>query len=542
MMELPVPRMRRLPRTLLYSLVAAALLAPLIAPVSPAVAAGPVSISGVVIGSDGDPASVHIEARTIVSGGGWGESVAYTQASADGTFSLDGLVAGRSYRLRLNWGARYGDPTGDSPSHPGFFTNTTPDSLTQDVSRGALFTPGASGIVGLRLALEPATAISGSVRLADGTPVEGIQVYAITDTAYNDPNLDRGHVPLESGVTDASGAFRVRDLEFIGDGIAGYVLRVDLPGRHSGYVGADAKGGLVPIDKARRFPPGAAPITAPPIVIPQIQLPADQMVLGPRISPYKGGSPGGAPGELMAVGSGTLSVFSFEDMRMTESRAVRTGFEDERVYAPGNWGGLDFHQDDTWVPRNDVISVDRGGSMYLYRGDGYGHLRPAQRIGNGWSGYRVIPAGDLTGDNKVDLLAIDGDGYLKLYRGDGKGGFLYPYPRVGNGWKGFQLFAADDLTGDGRTDILSVDSSGRLWVYAGNGNGTFQMRRQVGHGWSKFTLAAGADIDGHLNSSGYPVKQAADIVGRNDATGQLYLYSGNGNGKFAPARQIATGW
>ena len=79
-------------------------------------------------------------------------------------------------------------------------------------------------------------------------------------------------------------------------------------------------------------------------------------------------------------------------------------------------------------------------------------------------------------------------------------------------------------------------------MYAGNGNGTFQMRKKVGNGWGTYTLASGADIDGYYLEGRGIVKGEADIVGRDDATGDLYLYSGRGDGTFLSKRLIATGW
>ena len=171
----------------------------------------------------------------------------------------------------------------------------------------------------------------------------------------------------------------------------------------------------------------------------------------------------------MAVGAGALSVFDLDNGALTNPQAVRVGFVDERVYAPGGLGRGRPRLVENSNPgsshfeyRDDIISVDQRGDMYLYEGDGEGHLREPRPIGWGWTGYRVIPAGDLTGDHNIDLLAIDPNGYLKLYRGDGKGGFLSPYPQVGWGWIGFDLYSAGDLTQDGRNDILSVDPGGIL--------------------------------------------------------------------------------
>ncbi|MGW4928932.1 FG-GAP-like repeat-containing protein [Agromyces sp. NPDC004153] len=521
----------------------------LVSPASPASATAPVSIAGVLVDSTGASASwVDVHAYA-VEGPGQGTYAGQDLASVDGTFSIDGLEAGREYRLFVNWSSCCSSPR-VAPSFAGFLTDDPVDRMTQDPLEAALFVPGPMGLTGLRLQLEAGTAVSGRVTSASGSAVAGIQVYVYTSAGYNDIGTRQGVIPTSVAYTAEDGTFRVAALEYVGDEVDAYVVRVDAPGKYPGYVGVDASVGLVPIDAARRLQPGPDEITGLNVTLPEVELPADQIILGPRIAPYKGGSPGGPPGQIMAVGDGTLSVFSFEDGVLTRPEAIRVGFDDERVYAPGDWGGVPLDwllnenpESSHFEYRDDIISVDQRGDMYLYEGDGAGHLREPRLIGWGWNGYRVIPSGDLDGDHHLDLLAIDPNGYLKLYRGDGKGGFFSPYPQVGWGWIGFDLYAAGDLTQDGRKDILSVDPSGILYLYPGNGDGTFQDRRQVGYGWGTYTLAAGADIDGYTDpDTGLNVQWAADIVGRDDATGDLYLYSGKGDGTFPTKRLIATGW
>ncbi|MDR1798699.1 MAG: VCBS repeat-containing protein [Bifidobacteriaceae bacterium] len=203
---------------------------------------------------------------------------------------------------------------------------------------------------------------------------------------------------------------------------------------------------------------------------------------------------------------------------------VYTSLSGQRVFGPGDWSGDKI---------NDVLTVDTQGRMWLYKGDGKGHLARAVQSGRGWSAYTIIPSGDLDGDRLNDLLAIDTAGKLWLYSGDGKGGFKPGRREVGHGWTGFDCYAAGDLNKDGRADILGVNSAGILYAYMGKGNGGFKAAQQVGKGWNKFTLAAGADLNGD---------GLADIVGRNDATGQLYFYRSKGAGQFAAAVQIGQAW
>jgi hypothetical protein len=482
--------------------------------------------------------------------GGYGTSAGWDRADSGGSFSIDGLEAGSEYRLKLNWSRCCNDPR-VAPSFAGFFTGDAVDTMTQEPGLAGLFTPGASGLTGLTLHLEPSTTMTGRVVTQDGAPLPGVELYIYAHTDQRDIYRYGSRITVDQPISGADGTFRATGLEYIGAELRGYFVHPTIPGARTAYVGSDPASGLVPVDQARIFVPSPGGITGVDVVIPQVKLPADQILLGRPIS-----ASGDRYGEVMAVGSGTLSVFSLgsPDGVLTRSHAMRTGFDDERVYAPGEWGGVARDWIENVNPGwshfehyDDIVTVDQRGDMYLYEGDGHASLRAPKRIGWGWSGYRVIPVGDVSGDYIADLLAIDTAGYLKLYRGDGKGGFLYPYPRVGNGWKGFDLYSAGDLTRDGRNDILSVDSRGDLWMYAGNGvgsrgDGTFFTRKKVGNGWGTYTLAAGADLDGYFKEGWGTVNGAADIVGRNDATGDLYLYSGRGDGTFLTKRVIATGW
>jgi hypothetical protein len=206
---------------------------------------------------------------------------------------------------------------------------------------------------------------------------------------------------------------------------------------------------------------------------------------------------------------------------------IATGLKGSRVYAPGDWNGNG---------KSDVISVDAQGRMFLHAGDGAGKVAGSRQIGNGWGGFRVMPAGDLTRDGVNDILAIkEATGDLFLYAGNGSGGFKSPYPKVGYGWKGFDLYSAGDLTRDGRIDIVSIDSRGNLYAYPGKGTGAFRAKYKVGNGWKGYVLASGGDIDGD---------GAADIIGRDgvSALRPLYFYRGKGNGGFLAKKLLTNGW
>jgi hypothetical protein len=149
----------------------------------------------------------------------------------------------------------------------------------------------------------------------------------------------------------------------------------------------------------------------------------------------------------------------------------------------GDWDG-DGHV--------DLLSVEGGGDMWLYRGDGTGGFRPGrQLIGRGWAGYRLAGAGDRDGDGAADLLAVESGGRMWLYRGAGDGTFMSGRQLIGTGWGGYTLAGAGDRDGDGNADLLAVESGGRMWLYRGDGTGGFMSGRQlIGTGWGGYTLIA----------------------------------------------------
>jgi len=90
-----------------------------------------------------------------------------------------------------------------------------------------------------------------------------------------------------------------------------------------------------------------------------------------------------------------------------------------------------------------------------------------------------------------------------------------------------------DLNRDGFTDLVSRDTAGLLWLYPGNGAGRFLSRRQMGSGWNSMTaIVTPGDVTGDGN---------ADVLAR-DSLGRLWLYPGNGAGRFLSRRQIGNGW
>lgn len=93
-------------------------------------------------------------------------------------------------------------------------------------------------------------------------------------------------------------------------------------------------------------------------------------------------------------------------------------------------------------------------------------------------------------------------------------------------------YARGDWTGDGRTDLMGIqNSTGDHYLYTGKGNGKFGSAAQVGSGWNGFEWAGSP---GDVNND-----SLNDVLGlRTD--GELFLYAGRGNSKFLSARHIAS--
>jgi len=190
-----------------------------------------------------------------------------------------------------------------------------------------------------------------------------------------------------------------------------------------------------------------------------------------------------------------------------------------------------------FVGRVDLLGRDPAGRLFLYKGTGTGGLEDPTQVGTGWGGMTaLIGVGDFSGDGYVDLLARDTAGLLWMYRGNGSGRFISGRTQIGHGWGGMTaLIGVGDFSGDGYVDLLARDTAGLLWMYRGNGSGRFiSGRTQIGHGWGGMTALIGV---GDFSGDGY-----VDLLAR-DTAGLLWMYRGNGSGRFISGRtQVSGGW
>src|SRR5205823_5260957 len=99
------------------------------------------------------------------------------------------------------------------------------------------------------------------------------------------------------------------------------------------------------------------------------------------------------------------------------------------------------------------------------------------------------------------------------------GGFARAVLLTG-GWGAFSQTTTADFNGDGKADLIArQDATGNLYLWTGNGMGGFARAVLPTGGWGAFSQTTTADFNGDGK---------ADLIARQDSTGNLYLWTGNG--------------
>ncbi|MFI8193166.1 trypsin-like serine protease [Streptomyces sp. NPDC085946] len=158
-----------------------------------------------------------------------------------------------------------------------------------------------------------------------------------------------------------------------------------------------------------------------------------------------------------------------------------------RIVTPGDVTG-------DYLP--DLLSVDSGGTLWVYPGKGNGTFGSRFSVRTGWNQYNSVRGhGDFTGDGKTDLLARSkSTGDLYLYKGTGRTGSeaFSSRIKVRSAWTGYNAFdAVGDISGDGKADFLARTPGGTLYLYKGTGKATteiFAARVSLGTGYQQYDL------------------------------------------------------
>lgn len=185
----------------------------------------------------------------------------------------------------------------------------------------------------------------------------------------------------------------------------------------------------------------------------------------------------------------------------------------------------------------EMLTVTADGLLHLYQGNGTGGWGPVATVGKGWSTFdRLIGVDGFHGAGVPGLLGRRADtGEVFSYVRNGRGGLALA-GSLGTGWDTYDvILGAGDWDGDGTGDLVARDaSSGALMLLRGDGAGHVTATTQIGRGWSGMEdLVGGADWD---RDGWY------DLIARDDDTGLLYLYPGDGAGGFLTPRVVGHGW
>ncbi|MBW5423240.1 hypothetical protein GKQ77_16990 [Streptomyces sp. BG9H] len=187
--------------------------------------------------------------------------------------------------------------------------------------------------------------------------------------------------------------------------------------------------------------------------------------------------------------------------------------------------------------RGDVVGLSFSASMKLYTGD---TTNPTDTFyASPWDEKtRVVPFGDFDGDRCNDLIVRLPDGETRLYTPVCGGGLPSPdsaYKRLARDWSRYDtLFASGDQTGDGLPDLLARDkATGDVYLYAADGAGAFKPRVRIRTAWTGYTRVIGA---GDLNGDG-----VGDVLAL-DKSGELWRYAGLRTGKLKDRVLVFKDW
>ncbi|MFI7069435.1 FG-GAP-like repeat-containing protein [Micromonospora sediminicola] len=181
-----------------------------------------------------------------------------------------------------------------------------------------------------------------------------------------------------------------------------------------------------------------------------------------------------------------------------------------------------------YTPTNDIL---------LYKGDGAGRFQSGSTvIGGNWVNFQAaFSPGDFDGDGYSDVIAWHKSTKdLYLYRGNGRGGFIQGWTIIGANWSAFDtVFSPGDFDGDGKADVMARYTATKdIWLYKGDGRGHIVTDSVsiVGSKWSAFdTIFSPGDFDGDGKT---------DVMARHATTKDLYLYRGTGSGRIATGYSI----
>ncbi len=180
-----------------------------------------------------------------------------------------------------------------------------------------------------------------------------------------------------------------------------------------------------------------------------------------------------------------------------------------------------------------VTANDANNNVSLLLGQGDGTFATTGAFAAG-TRPSSIDVDDFNGDTKLDLAVANLDStFVSILLGNGAGSFSAGANlNLPGGGKGRSV-TTNDLNKDGKTDlIVALDASTQLAIALGNGNGTFAAPTSIDAGGTNPTEVIVNDFDGDAK---------ADLAVTNNGNDFISLLRGNGDGTFAAAQIFPTG-
>lgn len=184
----------------------------------------------------------------------------------------------------------------------------------------------------------------------------------------------------------------------------------------------------------------------------------------------------------------------------------------------------------------DLYARGTSGSLLVYQGNAAGRVSATADGGTWPTTSTLVPFGDLNGDGANDTLVTNAAG--ELYRYSPQRGTAVtpqsPYKKFGGGWTAFDgLTYSGDLTADGIPDLVARQTAtGDLYLFAGTEAGGLTRTGRIGTSWKGLTIVGAGDLNRDKH---------ADIVART-TNGDLYRYYGTGKGTISSGTKIGSGW
>ncbi|MFE6039150.1 FG-GAP repeat domain-containing protein [Streptomyces sp. NPDC056452] len=184
----------------------------------------------------------------------------------------------------------------------------------------------------------------------------------------------------------------------------------------------------------------------------------------------------------------------------------------------------------------DLYARRTDGSLLVYQGNSAGKVSATADGGTWPTTSTLVPFGDLNGDGANDTLVTDEAGNLSRYSPQ-RGTAVTPrspFVKFGGGWTAFDgLTYSGDLTDDGIPDLVARQTAtGDLYLFAGTEAGGLTRTGRIGTSWKSLTIVGAGDLNGDKH---------ADIVART-TNGDLYRYYGTGKGTISSGTKIGSGW